>query len=561
MSADDIRDARAALIESLRADDRRARSPTTPSGRSTRASARSRACRRTRDTETYFQLRTRMTRPAVGRRAGDDGVRQADGRGVQAHRRDLPPSRTRACATASEHHTNKVVFTLEPNDRIEIVFYAKKPGLRGRGRGAHASRSSSTRRPRRPSTSRSTRSSCTTRFAGDQTLFVSTREVDAGWRFIDPIVDGWEAGLVAARVLRSPTPTTSSRAPTRRLPAKARRGRGRACAGSARWGRGSRATSLDSGWRSWAGTARTQWRRAMAAEGLVAAETLRDLVASARAAARDLADGAGGRARRRAAVRRRRRRCRGLAELLAPATPSSTAATRYYRDAAPRAERLAELGIHFLDCGTSGGPAGARNGACLMIGGDRDGRSSRSSRCSPTSRRPAATGSSTGHGAGHFVKMVHNGIEYGMMQAIAEGFEVLHAWPFDLDLEQVADLYQHRSVVESRLVGWLARGVRGAGRRPRGRERRRRPHRRGRVDDRGGRPSSASQCRSSRSRSAACRLGREPALRRQGADGAARRLRGSRSRAGRRAAALAAARQLAHVFHCSGTRGRCRKAL
>ena len=61
-----------------------------------------------------------------------------------------------------------------------------------------------------------------------------------------------------------------------------------------------------------------------------------------------------------------------------------------------------------------------------------------------------------GHGAGHFVKMVHNGIEYGMMQAIAEGFEVLHAAPFDLDLEQVADLYQHRSVVESRLVGWLA---------------------------------------------------------------------------------------------------------
>jgi 6-phosphogluconate dehydrogenase len=60
-----------------------------------------------------------------------------------------------------------------------------------------------------------------------------------------------------------------------------------------------------------------------------------------------------------------------------------------------------------------------------------------------------------GHGAGHFVKMVHNGIEYGMMQAIAEGFEVLHASPFDLDLEEVAEVYQHRSVVESRLVGWL----------------------------------------------------------------------------------------------------------
>jgi len=60
-----------------------------------------------------------------------------------------------------------------------------------------------------------------------------------------------------------------------------------------------------------------------------------------------------------------------------------------------------------------------------------------------------------GHGAGHFVKMVHNGIEYGMMQAIAEGFAVMHDGPYDLDLEDVTDVYQHGSVVESRLVGWL----------------------------------------------------------------------------------------------------------
>ena len=108
-----------------------------------------------------------------------------------------------------------------------------------------------------------------------------------------------------------------------------------------------------------------------------------------------------------------------------------------------------------MDCGTSGGPAGARSGACLMVGGDRDRSSTRSSRCSPTWPLPGAYAFFDGHGAGHFVKMVHNGIEYGMMQAIAEGFEVLEAGPFELDLEQVADLYQHRSVVESRLVGWL----------------------------------------------------------------------------------------------------------
>ncbi len=60
-----------------------------------------------------------------------------------------------------------------------------------------------------------------------------------------------------------------------------------------------------------------------------------------------------------------------------------------------------------------------------------------------------------GHGAGHFVKMVHNGIEYGMMQAIAEGFQIMKRAPLELDLERVADVYQNGSVIESRLIGWL----------------------------------------------------------------------------------------------------------
>ena len=99
-----------------------------------------------------------------------------------------------------------------------------------------------------------------------------------------------------------------------------------------------------------------------------------------------------------------------------------------------------------------------------MIGGDRDGLLER---CEPMFADVALPGGYRffdGHGAGHFVKMVHNGIEYGMMQAIAEGFALLHDGPFELDLEEVADVYQHGSVVESRLVGLARRGVRGAGR-------------------------------------------------------------------------------------------------
>ena len=97
-----------------------------------------------------------------------------------------------------------------------------------------------------------------------------------------------------------------------------------------------------------------------------------------------------------------------------------------------------------------------------MIGGDRAVFSALEPMFADVALPGRLPRSSTGHGAGHFVKMVHNGIEYGMMQAIAEGFAVLHDGPFDLDLEQVADVYQHGSVVESRLVGGCARRMRSS---------------------------------------------------------------------------------------------------
>jgi 6-phosphogluconate dehydrogenase len=125
-----------------------------------------------------------------------------------------------------------------------------------------------------------------------------------------------------------------------------------------------------------------------------------------------------------------------------------------YIDSMRRGEELSSAGLHFMDIGTSGGPAGARNGACLMIGGEKDVYQ----KLEPLFKDLAAPDSylyAGTHGAGHFVKMVHNGIEYGMMQAIGEGFEVLKKSEFNLDLEKVAKLYNNKSVIESRLVGWL----------------------------------------------------------------------------------------------------------
>lgn len=126
----------------------------------------------------------------------------------------------------------------------------------------------------------------------------------------------------------------------------------------------------------------------------------------------------------------------------------------FYEDSIKRAKKFSTKGIHFLDVGVSGGPKGARQGACLMIGGEK----SVYENVKPlfedlaTKNGYAYMGKS---GAGHFVKMVHNGIEYGMMQAIAEGFAVMKKSPFRLNLQEIAKLYNHGSVIESRLVGWL----------------------------------------------------------------------------------------------------------
>ena len=122
-----------------------------------------------------------------------------------------------------------------------------------------------------------------------------------------------------------------------------------------------------------------------------------------------------------------------------------------YSDTMRRGKSLAERGIEFVDAGTSGGVWGLENGYCLMVGG-----SDRAvSVCEPifTALSEAGGYAHVGpSGAGHYVKMVHNGIEYGMLQAYAEGYEILHASKdFDLDLGKIAALWNHGSVVRS----WL----------------------------------------------------------------------------------------------------------
>ncbi|EEE17304.1 6-phosphogluconate dehydrogenase [Lancefieldella rimae] len=122
-----------------------------------------------------------------------------------------------------------------------------------------------------------------------------------------------------------------------------------------------------------------------------------------------------------------------------------------YKDSVRHGDVCAKKGVAFLDVGTSGGTSGARYGACLMIGGDQKAYDLLSEVFDQVSCEDGCTYVGPA-GAGHFMKMVHNGVEYGMMEAIGEGFAIMREAPFDYDLAAVAKNWNHGSVVRSWLM-------------------------------------------------------------------------------------------------------------
>jgi 6-phosphogluconate dehydrogenase len=123
----------------------------------------------------------------------------------------------------------------------------------------------------------------------------------------------------------------------------------------------------------------------------------------------------------------------------------------HYKDSIRRADKLKQLGIHFVDAGTSGGIWGLQEGYCLMIGGEK----AIVEQLEPIFKTLAPENGFAhvgASGAGHFAKMVHNGIEYGMLQAYGEGFEMLKASQFEFDLGKISHLWNQGSVVRSWLL-------------------------------------------------------------------------------------------------------------
>jgi 6-phosphogluconate dehydrogenase len=149
-----------------------------------------------------------------------------------------------------------------------------------------------------------------------------------------------------------------------------------------------------------------------------------------------------------------------LLALLGPDDIIVDGGNSYWRETVERGKRVKEKGVHYLDCGTSGGVWGLQNGYCLMYGGDEEA-------CGFAEPVFKSLAPENGYmrcgesGAGHMVKMVHNGIEYGMMQAYAEGFEIMKNSPYGVDLGKVSEVWMQGSVVRSWLLELIGNALEG----------------------------------------------------------------------------------------------------
>ena len=126
----------------------------------------------------------------------------------------------------------------------------------------------------------------------------------------------------------------------------------------------------------------------------------------------------------------------------------------FYKYSIKRASTLKKKGIHFLDCGVSGGISGARHGACMMIGGEKR-IFNKVEKLFKDMCVKNGYGYMGKNGSGHFVKGIHNGIEYGMMAALNEGFEAIRGEKFGTSLKEVAKVYNNGSIIEGKLTNWL----------------------------------------------------------------------------------------------------------
>ncbi|MBI3046653.1 MAG: glucose-6-phosphate dehydrogenase [Candidatus Harrisonbacteria bacterium] len=349
-----------------------------------------------------------------------------------------------------KHYTNKITIGIEPREKIDIQFWSKKPGLEF-AIEPRILEFSLRGQEKKTQYVEEYEKLLLDAIAGDQTLFVTTEEVKAMWQYINPILIGWQKSLVPLRFYSPDTdqPIQESRFIDESLPAIGKFKKEIGIIGLGKMGGNIARRLMEKGWQAYGYNQTSEATKNLASDGLRGTYSLRDLVKQLSRprllwlmvpAGKPVDEVLFGKD--------------GLMNWLEKDDVIIDGGNSFYKDSIVRFKKLKRKGIHFIDVGVSGGPEGARHGASLMIGGKKE----LFQKLEPLFYDIAKNQSYQffeGAGVGHFVKMVHNGIEYGMMQAIAEGFAILKKAKYKLNLNRVADVYNHGSVIESRLIGWL----------------------------------------------------------------------------------------------------------
>ncbi|MBI3955703.1 glucose-6-phosphate dehydrogenase [Candidatus Gottesmanbacteria bacterium] len=396
------------------------------------------------DTETYFKIRASLS----GQRwQGVPFILESGKRMGVAQKEIVVTFRhpTPCLCPPGTHYQNTITFRLEPHEEIVVTLFAKKPGLQN-SIEERTIRFNYREHEAQVQYVAAYEKLLFDAIAGDQTLFASSQEVSAMWKFTDPIIEAWRTNVVPLTSYPPDTADIRSAGAYVEQASASQKNKTIGMIGLGKMGGGIAQHLVEKGWEIFGYNRTESVTRTLEASGIHGAYSVAALVRSLPTPriiwlmlpAGIVVD--------------------EMLEVLIPLLSKDDmiidGGNSFYKDTIRRNTLLTSHAIRYLDVGVSGGPDGARNGACLMAGGKKKDYETIEPLLAAIAA-PSAYGYVGKIGAGHFVKMVHNGIEYGMMQAIAEGFTILKKANYTLNLAHVADVYNHKSVIESRLVGWL----------------------------------------------------------------------------------------------------------
>ena len=424
------------------------------------------------ETETYFRMKAFLLHPRwegvtivmeAGKRLAPRGGNEVTD--VEVVFRHPEPClcaelRVKHGEGAPDHYKNSLVFRQDPVEGITIRFWSKKAGhaMELEERTFEFDLRKGGKKSQYTEEYEKLLMDC---ISGDQALFVSSEEIAAMWKFVDPIENGWQKGIVPLARYAPDSPAISieaavaDEATVRRASALLPKEIG--VFGLGKMGANVARQLKDKGWRVVAANRSPEPVSEIAKEGIevsFSTEELAEKLKSPRVIWLMITAGKG--------IDEFLFGKEGIVSHLQKGDIVIDAGNSFFEDTVRRAKLLKKKGIYFMDVGFSGGPAGARNGGSLMIGGEKIMFERLEPLFADLSVRNGYAHFGDA-GSGHFVKMVHNGIEYGMMQSLAEGFALMKKSPFKLDLATIARVYQHGSVIESRLTGWLEKAFREYG--------------------------------------------------------------------------------------------------